>query len=80
MNRKAANETLRLSSEGKRTNAGNALDGNLPNSFLETGESRVDFPDLSLLPLYQLLDDLRGGSSGIEAHSNHFNRLFKKQK
>lgn len=64
----------------KRTNAGNALDGNLPNSFFETGESRVDFPDLGLLPLDQLLDDLRGGSSRIEAHSNHFNKLCKKQK
>lgn len=43
----------------KRTYAGNALDGNLSNPFFETGEARVDFSDLRLLPLDQLLDDLR---------------------
>lgn len=43
----------------KHTYAGNALDGNLSNPFFETGESWVDFSDLRLLPLYQLLDDLR---------------------
>lgn len=52
----------------KRTYAGNALDGNLSNSFFETGESRVDFSDLRLLPLYQLLDDLR---KRIKAQSEH---------
>lgn len=51
---------LRLSSGEKRTYPGNALDGNLSNSFFETGESRVDFPDLSLFSLDQLLDDLTG--------------------
>lgn len=40
------------------TYARNALNRNLPNSFLKTGKPWIDFSDLSLLPLYQLLDDL----------------------
>ena len=41
-----------------RTDAGNAFDGNLPNAFLKAREPRVNSSDLSLLPLYELLDDL----------------------
>lgn len=41
------------------TDAWDAFDGNLPNAFLKAREPRVNFSDLSLLPLYELLDDLR---------------------
>lgn len=45
--------------ESARTDAWDAFDGDLPDAFLKAREPRVDFSDLSLLPLYELLDDLR---------------------
>ena len=36
-----------------------ALYGNLPDSFLKTGEPRIHLPDLHLFPLDQLFDYLR---------------------
>lgn len=41
------------------TDAGDALDGDLPHTLLEAGQARVDLADLRLLPLNQLLDDLQ---------------------
>lgn len=53
-----------------RTDAGNAFDGDLPNAFLKARKPRVNFPDLSLLPLYELLDDLRLGKKRKSAHTH----------
>lgn len=49
----------KIKHKSKHTDSRNALDGNLPNSFLETGQARVHFTNLRLLALYQLLDDLK---------------------
>lgn len=51
-------ETYSFGNYEKPTYARNALNWNLPYSFLKTGKPRIDFSDLSLLSLYQLLDDL----------------------
>lgn len=44
---------------GTLTNAWNALHRYLPDSLFEAGEAGVHLPDLALLPLNQLLDDLQ---------------------
>lgn len=46
------------------TYAGNTLHGDLSHALLEAGQARVDFPDLTLFPLDQLLDDLTKGVRG----------------
>lgn len=46
------------------TDAWNALDGDMPDTLLEASKARVDFADLSLLPLYQLLDYLWKEAAG----------------
>lgn len=50
------------------TDARDALDGDLPHTLLEAGQAWVDFADLRLFPLDQLLDDLqgRGGWKGAD--------------
>lgn len=45
-------------SPAQLTDAWDAFNRDMSNSLFETGEARVDFTDLSLLSLYQLLDDL----------------------
>lgn len=52
-----------------RTDARNAFDGNLPNAFLKAREPRVHFSNLSLLPLYELLDDLRLDEEQLSPHT-----------
>lgn len=63
-----------------RTDAGNAFDGNLPNAFLKARESRVNFSDLSLLPLYELLDDLRLDEERLSPHTTVENKWTRKSR
>ena len=58
---KSRQDTQYMGGTGKLTYSWDALDGNLPDSFLKTGKPRIHLPDLHLFPLHQLLDDLRGG-------------------
>lgn len=51
------------------TDARDALDGDLPHALLEARQAWVDFADLRLFPLNQLLDDLQGMGVGREQMS-----------
>lgn len=58
------------------TDAWDALDWNLPHTFPKACEPWVHLADLTLLPFYELLDDLEEGRHGMWLYETTQNQIF----